>query len=275
MKITIKVLLICLISSNVNAQKWEKLLDDDLTKWEVWTGVPHKTVQNLPDGVVGVNNVMKEGKPIGLGDPKQIFKMVKDEKGKPMIHISGEIYAGLTTLQSYKNYHLRLLFKWGEKKWEPRLNRKRDNGLLYHCYGKHGAFWNVWMRCLELQIQEGDMGDLYALAGTKSKVRADETKHWDPTSDTIMRTAKRSEDAEKPNGEWNVIDLYVLEDKAIHVVNGKVVLALTDAKKADGSILDAGKIQIQSEGAECFVKELKIKKIKKFPRKIKKKAFLK
>lgn len=273
MKITLgKIFLVCLLCINANAQKWEKLLDEDLSKWEVWTGVPHESVQNLPKGVKGVKNVMKEGVPIGLGDLMEIFKVEKDKRGNPIIHISGEIYAGLTTLKSYKNYHLTLKVKWGEKKWEPRLNNKRDNGLLYHCYGSHGAFWNVWMRCLELQIQEGDMGDLYALAGTSSKVKADKTRHWDPDSEKVTRTAKRSEDAEKPNGEWNVIDLYVIEDKAIHVVNRKVVLALTDAKKNDGTILNSGKIQIQSEGAEAFVKDIKIKRIKKFPRRIKKKA---
>ncbi|MGY6649116.1 3-keto-disaccharide hydrolase [Wenyingzhuangia sp. IMCC45574] len=273
MKVTIgKILLICLISMSANAQKWENLLDENLSKWEVWTGVPHKSVKNLPDGVKGVNNVMKEGKPIGLGDPMGIYKVEKDKKGNPVIHISGEIYAGLTTLKSYKDYHLTLWVKWGEKKWAPRLDKKRDNGLLYHCFGNHGSFWKVWMSCLELQIQEGDMGDLYALAGAKAKVRYDETNHWDPEGKEKVGTTKRSIDAEKEHGAWNKIDLYVLGDKAIHVVNGTVVLALTDAKKKDGTILDSGKIQIQSEGAECFVKDVKIKTIKKFPKKIRKKA---
>ncbi|MGL4462831.1 MAG: hypothetical protein ACRC1K_11835 [Planctomycetia bacterium] len=64
-----------------------------------------------------------------------------------------------------------LQFKWGEKKWEPRKNDKRDSGLLLHCVGKHGAFWNVWMRSLECQIQEGDCGDFIALAGSGCNVR--------------------------------------------------------------------------------------------------------
>ena len=145
---------------------------------------------------------------------------------------------------------------------------------MYHCYGEHGAFWNVWKKCLELQIQETDMGDLYCLAGTKAKVAADETNHWDPNGTIISKTAKRSVDNESPKGEWTRIDLYVIEDSAIHVVNGKVVLALKDALTHDDKKLTKGQIQIQSEGAEAYAKDICIRPIKKFPSNIKKEAGL-
>lgn len=258
-------------SKKVNSKDWVQLLDKDLSNWEVWTGVPEPSVKNLPSSYV----VPEDGKPvdpIGLDNTMEVFTVSIDDEGQPMLNISGEVYAGLTSKKEYANYHLTMLFKWGEKKWEPRLEAKRDCGLLYHCYGEHGAFWNVWKRCLELQIQESDMGDLYCLAKTGAKVAADETNHWDPKSENISKTAKRAMDAESPKGEWTRIDLYVIEDSAIHVVNGQVVLALKEAYTHENKKLSSGQIQIQSEGAACYAKDIAIRPIKKFPTKIKKSA---
>lgn len=262
-------------SKKVKSKDWAALLDDDLSQWEVWTGVPHKSVQNLPKGIMGVDNVMKQGRPIGLGDPMGIYQIEKDKAGDPIVHISGEIYAGLTTKKDYENYHLTLLFKWGEKKHEPRLNQKRDNGLLYHCYGNHGAFWKVWKRCLELQIQEEDFGDLYTLAGTKATTKvvkaADGKNRWSKNGKP-SKGGKRGLDAESAPGKWTRVDLYTVGDKAIHVVNGKVVLAIYDAENHEGKALTSGQIQIQSEGAEGYIKDVAIRPIKKFPRKIRRAA---
>lgn len=258
-------------SPKFKSSKWETLLDENLSKWEVWTGVPHQSVKNLPADYE-VPEDGKPVKPIGLGDPLHIYTVEKDENGQPMVHISGLVYAGLTSLENYSNYHLTLLFKWGKAIYEPRLDKKRDNGLLYHCHGEHGAFWDVWKSCLELQIQEGDFGDLFALAGTSTTTKLDATKHWDPKSTETARTAKRSVDNESPYGEWTRVDLFVVGDKAVHVVNGKVVLALENALSKEGKKLDSGQIQIQSEAAEGFVKDICIRPIKKFPKAIYKAA---
>ncbi|MEM6377125.1 MAG: family 16 glycoside hydrolase, partial [Bacteroidota bacterium] len=141
---------------------WRSLLSMDYQQnWELFLGVPHGTVS----GITGVDPSSdgKKGTPLGLNnDPKQVFT-VKNINGEPVLHISGEIYGALSTLQDYENYHLSLQFKWGEKKWPPRLNRKKDSGILYHCLAPHGRFWNVWMQSQEFQVQETDVGDFYAL----------------------------------------------------------------------------------------------------------------
>ncbi|WP_282039983.1 3-keto-disaccharide hydrolase [Saccharicrinis aurantiacus] len=254
-------------SKKVKSKDWEQLLDEDLTKWEVWTGVPDNSVANIPASYKKDANGDNKA-PIGLGDPLDIYTLTKDADGEYVLNISGLVYAGLTSKKSYSNYHLTLLFKWGEKKYAPRLDKLRDNGLLYHCYGDHGAFWDVWKSCLESQIQEGDFGDLFTLAGTKAKVKTNSNKRWDPVNGEVSTGGKRSVDTESPHGEWTRVDLYVFGDKAIHVTNGKVVLALWDAKDHKGNKLDAGQIQIQSEGAEAYVKDICIRPISKFPKKI-------
>ncbi|WP_168796702.1 3-keto-disaccharide hydrolase [Cognatitamlana onchidii] len=258
----------------VKSNEWVNLLDDNLSQWEPFTGVPENSVKNLPENYKkDVNGDNKA--PIGLGDPMGIYKVVKDENGELVLNISGEVYAGLTSKKEFSNYHLTLLFKWGEKKYEPRLDRKRDSGVLYHCHGEHGAFWNVWKACLEYQVQEEDFGDLYVLGGTKATTTVDDKKQWDPMSKVKNNShTKNALDAELPHGEWNRIDLYVLEDSAIHVTNGKVVLALTNAKKSDGEVLTSGQIQLQSESAECYMKDIHIRRISKFPKKLRRAAQL-
>ena len=241
------------------------LLDPDLSHWEKWIGVPHASVQGLPDGVEKSENIAK-GTPLGLSDPKQVFTTAKDEEGNTVLQVSGEIYGGLTTRSEFANYHLTLQFKWGEKKWAPRLKKKRDSGLLYHCYGDHGAMWKVWKRSLELQIQEGDFGDLFRLAGATATTTTDEKGAWHPQgSENTKGSVRRSRNLERPHGQWNTIDLYVLGDQAVHVINGEVVLALSKALTHQGQTLEKGQIQLQSEGAECFYKNIRLSPISRFP----------
>ena len=92
--------------------------------------------------------------------------------GAPAIRISGEIYGALTTRAEYENYHLRFEFKWGEQRWPPREQAVRDSGCCYHAVGPHGASYGFWMRSFEFQIQEGDCGDFYSLAGVIVDVEA-------------------------------------------------------------------------------------------------------
>lgn len=259
----------------VKSKDWVPLLDEELSQWEVWTGVPEPSVQNLPENYQKDENGENKA-PLGLGDPMGIFGVTRDENGALILNISGEVYAGLTSKKEYANYHITFLFKWGEKKYAPRLDRKRDNGLLYHCHGENGAFWDVWKSSLEYQIQEGDFGDLYKLAGTKAEVTVDEEGKWNSDASDLSRGVRsiRKVDSESPYGQWTRIDLYVLEDKAVHVVNGKVVLALTNAISKDGTKLDSGQIQLQSESAESYMKDIYIRPISEFPKWIKKETGL-
>lgn len=266
------------------SKKWTNLLDDNpYGNWDVFMGVPHATVKDL-DGVDPKSDG-KNAKPLGLNnDPKKVFNFETID-GEQVLHISGEIYGALTSKKEYQNYHLKLQFKWGEKVWEPRLLRERDNGILYHCLGEHGKFWNVWMQSQEFQVQEGDMGDYYALAGTIIDIpsnKEDGEKEFDYLKEGQLNKFSSVEkefpvhcnkgfDNEKPHGEWNTLELICYEGTSLHIVNGKVVMALFNSrfKDLDNNVvpLHKGRIQIQSEGAEAFYKNIKIKSIDKIPSK--------
>jgi hypothetical protein len=257
------------------------LLDAALSQWEIFIGVPHSSVTGLPEGTYQSNDVTK-GTPLGLNnDPKKVFTTFT-EGGVTVLHVSGEIYGGLTTKKDFANYHLEVDFKWGERQWEPRKKDKRDSGILYHCQGEHGAFWKVWKSCLEYQVQETDLGDLHELAGPQAKSRfrilGEKENIFDPHSPTPWSHwnghLSASAEPDRPHGEWNHLEVYVLGDSAIHVANGIVVLALTAALDKNRNPLKSGQIQLQSEGAECFYRNVRISPLKAFPQDIAAKAGL-
>jgi hypothetical protein len=279
----IALLLVTPFSQAVDRSPSEKieLLDPGLSHWEVFMGVAHTSVTGLPEGTPQSEDVTK-GTPLGLNnDPKKVFS-VKTENGETILHITGEIYGALSTKASFSNYYLRMDFKWGDRKWIPRLNDKRDSGILYHCYGEHGAFWNVWKSCIEYQVQETDLGDLHELAGPncKSRYNTQEPKKHVFDSKGASGWAEwdghlsASHEPDRPHGEWNHLEVYVLGDTAIHIANGIVVLAITDAVDRKGNPLTSGQLQLQSEAAECYYKNIEISPIQTYPAEIASKAGL-
>src|SRR5215211_3183558 len=79
-----------------------------------------------------------------------------------MLRISGQEFGYIITEKSYTNFHLVVEFKWGEKKYPPRENAVRDNGIVYYV----GQQDRVWPRGIECQIQEGDCGDFWMIDST-------------------------------------------------------------------------------------------------------------
>src|SRR5262245_54267884 len=207
--------------------RWTDLFNGkDLAGWETWLGrpQPQSEVPNLPRNEKG-----QYLNPVGLDrDPLGVFSVVSVD-GAPAIRISGEIYGGLITRADYENYHLRFDVKWGEKRWPPREDAVRDSGCCYHSVGPHGASYGFWMRSFEFQIQEGDFGDFYSLAGVIVDAEAVAVNAGDPKSDlqftpgaapiagTTRRVIKRV-NAERPRGQWNTLDLYCLGQTSVHVV---------------------------------------------------------
>jgi 3-keto-disaccharide hydrolase len=244
---------------------WAPLFNGkNLDGWDTWLGRP-----NGEKEVVGLNK-----------DPKKVYTVVQVD-GKPAVRISGEIFGAITTKHEYENYHLKLEFKWGEKKWPPRLKEVRDSGLLYHCVGPHGAAGSYWMRSQELQIQEKDCGDYWSVAGGIVDVEGERkdgkgpviykkggTKYTVPSKESGGPRIVKHPDNEKPSGEWNTIELVTVGQTSVHIVNGKVVMILTASRhKMDGMEvpLTKGKIQIQSEGAEVFYRNIAIRPITAIP----------
>jgi hypothetical protein len=244
------------------ARPWEPLLDPKLSKL---------------DGTAPVSL-----KPVGLNPPKQNVFSVSDEAGKPVLRITGEWYGCLNTKQSFSSFHFTARVRWGEKKWEPRLDEPRDSGILYHSRGPFGVdYWKSWALSQEFQVIEHGHGEYWSQATSAIDIRVspkkpgEEAPRWDPngtwtafgSANPGNNHALAGSDEDKP-GEWNTLDLVCIQDNCVHVVNGKVVMALANSRYAVGNRvmpMTGGTLQIQSEAAEVFYRDVAVRPIREFP----------
>jgi hypothetical protein len=60
----------------------------------------------------------------------------------------------------------------------------------------------------------------------------------------------------------------------VFVVNNEVVMVIEGSINNAGEKLDSGQIQIQSEGAELYYRQMKIREITRLPKKIQQQAEL-
>src|SRR2546425_406508 len=77
-----------------------------------------------------------------------------------------------------------------------------------------------------------------------------------------------SVDDEKPRGEWNTVEVIFWAGNCLHLLNGKVNMVLTSPRYLEARKvipLRSGKIQLQSEGAECYYRKVEIRPIGEIP----------
>jgi len=253
----------------------------NLDGWTTWIATPDRSVA-VAD--VKRDETGKYLEPIGPErDPLGIFSVVQIDGG-PAIRISGQVFGELRTKTSLQNYHLRLQFRWGDKKWPPRAgaDTPRDSGLLYHVHSAPGDGGRVWARSIELQIQEHDVGDLYAI-GSVIAVRAkarrgtspllydyDANGEWTFFSQAQGASGRciKQPDNEKPTGEWNTVELIAFGQDSIHIVNGRIVMRLHGPLDISGAVpvpVTSGPIILQSEGAEVFYRDVEWRPIAAIP----------
>jgi hypothetical protein len=259
--------------------EWSNLLDKELTQWNTYQSYRHQSDYN---GSIPKNESGEPIQPIGYNKNEANVFSIVEEGGEPVLRISGEIYGCLFTKKEYSNYHLSLKVKWGNRKDMPRKDKLKDSGVLYHSIGEAGAeYWRSWMLSQEFQIMEGHMGDFWNQATSAIDIRsfqsegimncvASEKQPFRPFgSGHPEGFCLRSENYESPSGEWTTIELITFGDKSLHVVNGHVVMVLQNSRYVkDGKVtpLTKGKIQLQSEAAEVFYKDVKIRPLRELPK---------
>jgi hypothetical protein len=228
--------------------------------------------------------------PLGWNnDPRRVFTVV-DTDGAAAIRVSGEIYGSITTREPFTNFHTRVEFKWGEKRWPPRANVGRDTGILYCCVNEPNPH-SGWMTSVECNIMEKGIGQWWSVNGAMIDVEGQHiTKEMEPSIPyqkegagekliVYKRGAPRlvadpsygvtpGFDDEKPRGEWNTVEVIFWAGQCIHLLNGRVNLVATDPRYTEAGQmipLRSGKIQLQSEGAECYYRKVEIRAIDEIP----------
>ncbi|MHA7944815.1 3-keto-disaccharide hydrolase [Formosa sp. 3Alg 14/1] len=158
-------------------------------------------------------------------------------------------YGVAITKKRYSSYDLKFEFKWGERRFEPRLNEIRDAGLLYHCQA--GTY--AWPPSLEYQIQEGDCGDLWSILGVSCDVLRD-------GEILVLKKADYSRSkkfVDKEKSGWNKVLLKVRGDSAQYYLNGVLVNEIINSNYAGVSI-NSGFIALQAEYSELIYRNIKI-----------------
>ena len=257
MKNLIIVLALCFLTITSYSQK-PLFNGKNLKNWDISLGTP----------ITGFEELAKKA------TPSSTYSIVEMD-GQKVIHISGDIFASLATKAEYENYHLRLEYKWGEKVYGT-----RNSGLLYHSFGPFGAAYGTWMASIEHQLKHESLGDTHLMANTSCEtkvVKSEDGKNYIYSPEGQLtsfsekdngRSIKKAKDAEKSLGEWNTVDLYCFGQTSVHVDNGQVVMINTNNSKVEDGLkipLTKGKIQLQSEGGEFYIRKIEIEKIKGIP----------
>lgn len=203
---------------------------------------------------------------------EKVFSIV-EEDGEKIIRISGEINGSLATRDTFANYHLELVFKWGDEVYD-----RRNSGLLYHSFGEFGAAFGTWMTNIECQLMHDNLGDTYLMNNTYCETSVEEMNDefryaaggevQKFSQEHNGQMVRKRVDAENPLGEWNTVELYSVGGTTVHVVNGETVMVNKNTgvyENGEVEPLTSGKIQLQSEGAEMFVKSIRVRPIEEIP----------
>jgi hypothetical protein len=205
-------------------------------------------------------------------DPQKVFS-VQDG----MIRVTGEEWGGLVTKNAYRDYHLIVEWKWGGPAHGARKDKARDSGILVHSVGADGAYSNTWLESIEAQVIEGGCGDFIMVGGAnkpsltaETRVGANKDLYWEKGGTVVTKNSGRFDwfgrdpewkdtlgfrgrnDVEKPTGEWNRSEVIADGDSLTNLVNGVVVNHGTKSSHT------AGKIQLQSEGAEIYFRRVEL-----------------
>jgi hypothetical protein len=261
------------LGQTATAADWQPLLDERLSRFDVYLSYRGDQILSVLQGKAPASL-----KPVGLNPATQDVFTVTLQDGKPVLRISGEIYGCLSTREEFSNYRLRASYRWGDQVWEPRLEEPKDSGILYHSRGPFGVdYWKSWAQAQEMNVMEKNTGEYWTIAAVGIDIRARQgagevAPRWDPaapwrTFESPNNHALAGSDEERP-GQWNDLELVCYQDRCVHVVNGKVVMALRNARALDGgeaTPMTGGKLQIQSEAAEVFFRDLAIQPITAMP----------
>jgi len=216
--------------------------------------------------------------------PAEIFSL-QDK----LLHISGRGYGYMATKASFRDYHLVLEFKWGQKTWGKRAACARDNGILVHAHGPHGVMGNIWIASFEAQIIEGGMGDIIVIDGkdaqgvpvnsqltSESELDRDGEKRWKKGASRQTVTGGRvnwalrdedwkdvlgyrgTHDPDAPTGEWNRLEVIAQGDTLRYLVNGQLVNEAFDVTPCEGRVC------IQTEAAEMIVRRFELWPLNRF-----------
>jgi hypothetical protein len=209
--------------------------------------------------------------------PKGVFT-VQDG----MLRISGEEPGYLATKKAYHHYTLHTEYKWGEKTWPPREAKARNSGIAVHA-DSEGLLEVALKGSYQCYLGEGRTGAISLMAGdpppAKMNAEVDPKKSravpalfqymprgiktpftapaslysltYDPAWKDVTGFRGKN-DAEKPRGEWNTLEIICGLNNLVVILNGKTVNRVTQMNR------NKGKILFRSSLAEIFFRKIDV-----------------
>ena len=251
------MLSITLMSCN-KGEPWTPLFNgQNLDNWETFIGPAFEGHEDLATNAT----------------PDNVFSLV-DMDNQKVIRVSGEVFGSLSTKESFKNFHAKIVMKWGEK-----ITKELNCGFLYYGHGPFGAGFGTWKSSIECQLKHGNMGDAFMIGEdillNAEAVKSNDAYTYQSGAENIKfgkeangRVIHGQQNAENEVGQWNTIEIYCVGQQSVHVVNGKVTLRTSNINYLQNGKevpLTEGCLQLQSEGGELFVKSVEVQPIKEIP----------
>jgi len=140
----------------------------------------------------------------------------------------------IRTEQDYKNFVLKL-----EWRFDPVTRKAGNSGVLLRVQAPD----KVWPKSVEAQLQSENAGDFWNIDEFPMKTEA---------SRLNGRNTKKTHMAENPVGEWNEYEIIVNGGDVILRVNGEELNRAWDVQEI------AGKVALQSEGAEIHFRNVRL-----------------
>lgn len=160
-----------------------------------------------------------------------------------IIVCKGEPLGALQTTLTCTNFHLTLEYRWAPG------SKPGNSGIFSRINGPARAL----PRCVEVQLQHGNAGDIMGLQGMMVDMRQDrsfEIKAHAVAGD--IRGVKKLRNAEKPAGEWNHVEILAQEGTYTVWLNHQQV------NRATGVEITSGPIGLQSEGGEIHFRRVNL-----------------
>ena len=240
---------------------------------------PQDSVITLFNGkdLTGLYGWLKDTK---YEDPRKVFTVREG-----LLRISGEVDGYIATQKEYKDYHLIVEYKWGDRTYGSKT--VRNSGILLHAMGPDGNR-SPWMSSIECQVAQGCVGDFIVIRGSdengatipvtitsETVLGSDRRTRWqkggkpavysgkqfwwskhDPDFKELIDTRGRN-DVESPLDEWTRVECICNRDRITVVVNGTTVNECFDVFPS------AGKILLESEGFEILFRKFELHPLKK------------
>lgn len=213
----------------------------------------------------------------GRADPRRVFRVTDDG----LLHITGDGFGYAATDRAYRDYRVVLEYRWGDR--TDGGTSVRNSGLLLNAVGPDGGAGGVWMSSVECQLAQGCVGDLIPIRGKRADgatvpvsltadvvVGPDQRPRWrdggtprtftdgqlwwsrhDPDYKEVLDT-RGKDDVESPKGDWTRVECTSSAGRITVRVNGRLVNECRDVTPAGGKIL------VQTEGFELFVRRFEV-----------------